>query len=133
VERNKGQAFLGLVILIGGIISMVGILIAFLASSLIDTGYGLKASLAADAAATSGAQDALLQLDRNPSFSSVGYSVTAGSSTATVIVTNNSLTTGAVTVLSTATVSGRIRKVNVILAESSTTTQFTVVSWQEIQ
>lgn len=129
----RGQAFLALMFLVGGIVVLIGITIAFLANSFIDTGYGYRASTQAEAVATSGAQDALLQLDRNSGFSSSGYGVGVGSSTATVTVTQSSPSAGFVTVLSTATVSNRTRKINVVLSVNATTSQTSVVSWAEIQ
>jgi hypothetical protein len=128
-----GQTFLALVFLIGGIILLVSVTLAFLTNSFIDTGYGYKASLSSQATAASGVQDAILQLNRNINFSTSGYSVVVGSSTATVVVTQNSPSTGFVNVLSSANVSGHVKKINVILAESTTTDSLSVVSWQNVQ
>lgn len=135
VKNNRlGQTFLALVFLIGGIITFAGITLAFLATSFIDSGYGFNASVNAEAAAASGAQDAMIQLQRNPSFSSTsGYSLVVGSTTATVTVNQNTPSTGFITALSKATVSGRVKKVQVVLSENASTTQLSVVSWQEIQ
>jgi hypothetical protein len=132
---RKGQSFLGLVVLIGGIISVVGLLVAFLANSFIDTGYGLAASINAEAVAISGAQDALLQLDRNTNFSyaSPGYPVVASGSTAMVTVNQNTPAAGYITVISTATVLGHTRTIDAVLSKNSSTTQMSVVSWQDVQ
>jgi hypothetical protein len=134
---RRGQAFLGLILLIGSIVLTVSLLIAFLTSSFVDTGYGLAASTNAEAIATSGAEDALLKLDRNPDASypypSSGYSIPVGSSTATVYITQNSPSTGYITILSVATISNRTRKIDVVLSENQSTTQMSIVSWQEIQ
>jgi len=127
---RRGQAFLALIFFIGGIVLLIGITIAFLANSFIDSGYGYKAALQAEAVATSGANDAMLQLQRNSGFSSGGYNMTVGSSTATVTVTQNSPSSGFITILSTATVSNRTRNVNVVLSLNATTSQTSVVSWQ---
>lgn len=125
---------MALVFLIGGIITLAGITLAFLATSFIDTGYGFQASVVAEATATSGAQDALLQLDRNPSFSNTsGYSLPVGNNTATVTVTQNSPSAGFVTILSQASVSAHVKKINVVLSENTTTGQLNVISWQEVQ
>jgi hypothetical protein len=137
IRSRRGQVFLGLVFLIGSIVLMVGLLIAFLSNSFVDTGYGLAASANAEAAATSGAQDALLQLDRNPSVSdpypSSGYTLLAGSSTVTVYITQDVPSAGYITVLSVSTVANRTRKINIVLAKNASTTQMSVVSWQEVQ
>jgi uncharacterized protein (UPF0333 family) len=114
VERKssqRGQVFLAFVFFIGGIIAVVGLLIAFFAMSSSDTSYGISASFTAESVATAGAEDALLKLDRNAAFSSTGYTVSSGSSTAAVVVTNPSSANQA-TILSTAVVSSHtnIRK-----------------------
>src|SRR5580658_10262785 len=83
---SKGQSFLALVLLIGGIVAVIGVTIAFFSSSFVDSSYGYQASASAETAATSGAEDALLQLDRNAAFASGGYSLVVGSTTATVSV-----------------------------------------------
>ena len=132
---NKGQAFLALTFFIGGILAVAGILIAFLTLSNINTGYGIAAAFNAEAAATAGAEDGLLQLDRNAAFSSTsGYSVSAGTSTsATVTVTQNTPTSGLVTILSAATVSGHTKKISVVVSKNATTGQVSVVSWRNVQ
>lgn len=132
-RRNKGQAFLAMVLFIGAIVAIVGLLIAFLATSFIDTGYGLSASASAEAAASSGAEDAMLRLDRSPHFSSSGYPFVVGSSTAMVAVTQGSPSAGYITILSNASVSGHEKNIQVILFENASTTQLSVVSWQDIQ
>lgn len=135
---KRGQAFLALVFFIGGIVAVASLLVAFLAASSIDTGYGAAAAAKAEAAATAGAEDALLQLDRNPSFSytstSTPYTVSAGSSTsATVTVTQNTPSAGLITILSISTVSGHTKKIDVVASENPSTYQISVVSWTEVQ
>ena len=129
--KHNGQSLLALVILIGSVVAIIGITLAFLASSFVDSSYGYQASALAEAAATSGAEDALLQLDRNTATSS--YSLAVGSTTATITITQNSPSANFVTVLSQSTVAGRTRKIDIVLAQNASTTQMTVVSWQEIQ
>ena len=137
MERNgahNGQVFLTLVFFIGGIVAIVGLLIAFYAASSADTGYGVAASASAESAATAGVEDALLRLDRNGSFSNTsGYTVTSGSSTATVTVNNPLPPTTPATILSVATVSGHTKKISVVISENATTGQVNIVSWTEIQ
>lgn len=131
--RPSGQALLALVFLIGGIILAAGIVLALIILSFVDTSYGFKASQTAEAAAVAGAEDALLQIARNNTFASTGYSLVSGGTTATVVATQNSPSSGYITVLSTATVGNRTRKVNVVLSTNSVTGQASVVSWNEIQ
>jgi len=132
---NKGQTFLALVIFIGGIVMVGGLLIAFFAASSVDTGYGVAAEFKAEAAATAGAEDALLQLDRNAQFkNTTGYAVSAGSSTtATVTVTQNTPSAGFATILSVATVSSHTKKISAVVSENASTSQVSVISWTEIQ
>ncbi len=128
---------MALVFLIGSIIILLGVTIALLVSSSIDTSYGYQNVQAAEGVATAGAEDALLQLDRNVCFSPSPnpYTLTVGSSTASVTVTqsNPSTCTGTITVLSTATVTNRTRKVNVTVVQDPITGQLELTSWQIIQ
>lgn len=127
---------MALIFFIGGVVLLIGVTLAFLANSFIDTGYGYKASLQAEAVATSGANDALLQIERNANnYQTAGgtYTLSVGSSTATVTVTQNSPSSGFITVLSTATISNRTRKISVVVSLNATTSQTSVVSWQQIQ
>jgi uncharacterized protein (UPF0333 family) len=137
IRNRGGQSFLALVFLIGAIVVIVGILIAFLAGSFVDTGYGLSASAQAQNAAQSGIQDAMLQLQRNATVSDpypdAGYTLPVGSTTAMVYITQNSPSLGEVTVLSVATVSNRTRKVQAVLQQNASTSQWAVLSWQEVQ
>lgn len=135
IRHKNGQAFLALTFFIGGILAVAGILIAFLAASYVSTGYGIAAAAKAEAAATAGAEDALLQLDRNGAFSNTtGYSVvSANAGTATVTVTQNSPSAGLVAIDSTATVSGHTKNINVVVSENASTGQVSVVSWTDVQ
>ena len=133
MDQNKGQSLVALVILIGTVAVLIGVTLAFLANSFVDTSYGYSALVQADAAASAGVQDALLQLNRNVGFTNTGgYTVPVGSSTATVTVTASS-TAGFVTILSVATVSHRTRKISAVISVSTTTNQAYIVSWQTIQ
>ena len=131
-HSEKGQVFLAFVFFIGGILAVIGLLIAFFAMSSVDTSYGVSASFNAEAVATAGAEDALLKIDRNAAFSSAGYAVSSGSSTATVVVTNPSSANQA-TILSTAVVSAHTKKIQVIVSEDASSGQISVISWTEIQ
>ena len=130
---RSGQSFLALVIIVGGIVLAIGVYLTFVAVSFVNSEYGYQAAASADAAAMAGAEDALLQLDRNIGFSSGGYSLAVGSTTATVTVTQNSPATNFITVLAKATVFANTRKVNVVLAKNASTSALTVTSWSEIQ
>lgn len=128
----KGQAFLALIFFIGSIIVLAGITLAFFTNSFVDIGYGYQASVQADALAASGAEDALLHLDRGDLVFPASYNLMVGSSTAAVTVTKDVPSAGYYTILSTATVSNRMRKVNVVAAVNAITSQVSVISWQNI-
>ena len=123
-----------LIFFIGGILAVAGVLIALLALSYVNTGYGAAAAFNAEAAATAGAEDGLLQLNRNAAFSSPsGYSVSASTSTsATVTVTQNTPAAGLVTILSAATVSAHTKKISVVLSENAVTGQINIISWADV-
>jgi hypothetical protein len=133
MNRTKGQMFLALMFLIGGAVVAIGLTLAFITSSFVDTGYGYRAAVQAEAVATSGAEDALLQLNRNSSFSNEsGYNVPVGSSTAVVAVAQGVPDIGFASILSTATISNRTKNIEVVVAVNATTSQVTIVSWQEL-
>lgn len=133
-DFSRGQAFLALVIVIGGIVLSLGVTLALVTVSFINSTYGYQATQQAESAATAGAEDALLQLARNNTFSNiVGYSLAAGSSTATITVNQNTPSVNFITVLSIATVSLRTRKIQVILSLNATTGQTSVLSWKDVQ
>src|SRR5262249_34925926 len=132
-ERRRGQSFLGLVLIIGGIVAAVGIFIAFLALSAGDTGYCYGASVDAEAVAIFGGQGGVLPLHRKLYFFSGGYTLPVGSSTASVMVTQNAPSSGFATIVSSATVVGRTRKISVVMSIATTTDQASVVSWTETQ
>jgi len=134
IEKNAaGQAFLSTILIIGGISIIIAAAVAVLAATFSDSGYGLQASDRAEAVATAGVNDAYLRLVRTSSFSSGGYAVTMPEGSATVSVTQGSPLTGEATVLSSATVGGRTRKINAVFSVSSSTGQVMSVLWQDVQ
>jgi len=110
---------------------MIGATVAVVAATFIDSGYGLQASNQAESVASAGVNDAYLQLVRNSAFSSPGgYSITVPNGSATVVVTQGS---GLASVLSTATVSGRTRKISAAFSVSTSTGQVILALWQDVQ
>jgi len=131
---HSGQSLLALVMLIGGIVFAIGIALAIITAAFVNSVYGYQSSQQAEAVATAGVEDALLQLDRNNQFSNTsGYPFSVGSTTATVVVTQSSPSFGSATVLSQATVRLWTRKVQVVVVIGSVTGQVSVVSWGEVQ
>ena len=134
-RSRRGQAVLSLTLLIGGIIVLVALALAFLATSFVNSAYGYAIAQRAQAAATSGAYDALMQLARDKDFGGVDpgttYTIAVGSSTATVTVIQDSPAVGKVAITSTATITFRKRTVSAVAARDSTTGQITVISWMQ--
>ena len=129
---RKGQTALSLVFLIGGIAILVGVTLAFLTTSFLNVSSGFESGQRASAVANAGAEDGMLQLIRNKSFSDVsGYPVPVGSNSATVTVTQNSPVAGQATIVSNAVVSLYRRQVKAVVSIDSTTGQVNVISWGE--
>lgn len=130
-NRRRGQAALSFVFLIGVIVLSIGVAVAFLANSFLNSGYGYQAANRAMADAYAGAEDALMRLARNKGFSATSaYSVPVGSDSANVTVNQNSPSSGQAKIVSSATVSFQQRKVQVVVAVDSNTGQISLISWQ---
>lgn len=127
-SRKAGQAALGMVLLIGGVIVLIASTMAFLVFSYLNSTFGYQASQRAYAAAASGADDGVMRLLRNKDFSSAGYSLPVGSSTATVSITQNSPASRQVTIDSQATVSFYSRRIKTIADVNATSGEVTVIS-----
>lgn len=126
---RKGQSVLGLVIVIGSIVVIVGITLAFLAISFLNSVYIYDASLKARALAMSASEDALLTLTRKalPSSGSWSYSSSSYSYTITRPAP------GQVTIVGTSTgVNQLIRKESIVnAAVDGVTGQVNSYSWQD--
>ncbi|MDO8664875.1 MAG: hypothetical protein Q7K44_05045 [Candidatus Liptonbacteria bacterium] len=128
---RQGQAALSFVFLIGVIVLSIGVAVAFLANSFLNSGYGYQAANRAMAVASAGAEDALMRLARNKDFSSVSsYSVPVGSDSASVTVNQNSPAAGQAKIVSNATVFFQQRKIQAVVSIDSTTGQVSLISWQ---
>ena len=130
-RASRAQAALSTVLLIGGIIVLIGMSIAFLASSFLNSSQGYRQAQRAQAVVISGVEDALIQLARNKDFASTGYSLTVGSSTVSVSVTQDSPATGQATIVASSSVSSYQRTARVVVSRNASTSQTTVVSWTE--
>jgi hypothetical protein len=97
----RGQASISLVLLVGGIASAAVITIATVAIGAIASGYGADHTQRARGAAMAGIDDALLRITRNPGDSG-SYTLTAGSSTVSVSITQNAPSAGFTTISSSA-------------------------------
>jgi len=114
---------------VGGIVVLTGLALAFLATSFVNSAYAFQASQRAEAVASSGVYDALMRLNRNNTASS-SLSVPIGSDSAAVSITQNSPTAGEVTITSVAAVANRKRTLTVVASVASSTGRVAVVSWR---
>ena len=131
LHSRRGQAALSFVFLIGIMVLSIGVTVAFLAASFLNSGYGFQAANRAMAVATAGAEDALMILARNKDFTSVSpYSVPVGGDSASVTVAQNSPVVGQAKIISSSSAFFQQRKIQVVVSINGTTGQATVVSWQ---
>ena len=137
-QRREAQASLSLIFLIGGIVILVGVTVAYVALSFLNSSYGFQASNRAYGAAMAGIHDGILQLVRNKDFPTTsGYCVPAANAPcpdgyALVAITQNSPSAGQVLVVSDATVSRYRRKIQATLAVSTSTGEVNVISIQTL-
>ena len=131
--RQRGQTMLTLVTLVGGIILVAGTVFVVLSLSLASTAYQFRASQTAEMVANGGIEDVELQLVRNGSFASTGYTVPIGGWSATVVVTQATPSTGYITATSIASVSGSARQLTAIFSLNASTTQVNLVSLRTTQ
>jgi hypothetical protein len=92
MDNNKATAALPAMLFIGGIIVEIGIAGAFISYYLSQSGFGIKMSAEALAAAEAGVQDALIKIIRNKDFTSSGYDLTVGNRSANIIVCKDTKT-----------------------------------------
>lgn len=121
---------MSLVFLVGGIIIVVGVTLAFLSFSFISSSFGFQSAQRAEMAALAGARDALIQLARDNNFTSLGYTVPLNAYQAAVTVTQDSPVAGQATIVSAATVMNNTRRAQVIVAIDSEVGQVSILSWQ---
>jgi len=126
---TAGQAVLALVFIIGGLIALMGLTMAFLATSFINIAAGFQAAEGAAALANSGAEDALMRLSRAKNTSTT-YSMPIDGNSVSVTITQNSPSSGLVTIISSSTVSRRERRVRVVVSRNATSGAISLVSWE---
>jgi hypothetical protein len=120
------------VFVIGTIIVLAGVTLAFVVVSFINSGLGFQSANRALSVATAGVGDALLTLDRDKDFSSAGYSVPVGAFSANVTVVQNAPSAGRATIVSDAVVLARERKIRVVVAIDPTTGEANPISWNQL-
>lgn len=135
-SARRGQAALSLVFLIGGIALLIAVTLSLVAINFLNSTFAFRSANRAMDLAASGAEDALLKLNRNPTFSDGGgYLVPTPcpeelqGNCATVTVTQNSPSSGQATIVSTATAFYSQRKIQVVVSIDQNTGQINIVSW----
>lgn len=111
---------------------VIAAILTFLVVSFINSSFSYRASTQAMAIASAGVEDAMLRLIRNKDFSSASYCVpdsSCGSTDATVSVTQNSPVSGFATIVSSARVSRRERKIKATVSVASSTGEVAIVKW----
>jgi hypothetical protein len=115
-KSKNGQAALATILVVGGIISLIALVLAIIVSSSNISAYSFQYRQRALKVASAGIDDALLQLVRNKSFSSSQYTVQVGNDTATVSVSQNSPFNGQATIISQASILSYKSKIRVIVS-----------------
>ena len=125
---RSGQSALGLVVVIGSIVALVGVTLAFLAISFLNSVYIYDASLRARALAISGSEDGLITLVRRalpvvalPSYATSSYSYSITRSSGQAIITGTSTSANALL----------RREIIVNAAVDDTTGEVNIYSWQD--
>lgn len=130
LKPRIGQAVLSLVFIIGGIITVIGLTLAILANTIINSTSGFQAVERSQAAAVSGANDALMRLSRVKGLSGT-YSMPIDDNSASVTITQDSPSSGLVTIISSSTVSRREVRLRVVVSRNSTSGVISLVSWEQ--
>jgi uncharacterized protein (UPF0333 family) len=127
---RRGQAALSFVFLIGIVTLSIGVTVALLAASFLNSGYGFQAANKAMALATAGAED---ELARNKDFSSISpYSVPIDTYSASVTVNQDSPAAGQARIISAATSFFQQKRIQVIVSINDTTGEISITSWQPL-
>jgi hypothetical protein len=125
----RGQVALSITFMIGTIVLVAGLMVAFLVISFLNSSYGFQASNRALALASGGVEDAMLQLLRNKDFSGT-YCVPLAPCSAAVTVTQNSPSVGRVRITSSATVFLYTRQIEAVASLASSTGQLDLLTWR---
>jgi len=132
MDNNKATAALPAMLFIGGIIVEIGIAGAFISYYLSQSGFGIKMSAEALAAAEAGVQDALIKIIRNKDFTSSGYDLMVGNRSANVVVCKDTCAgTGKHKITSIGSALVKRRKIEAVVNVNNTTGEVKIESIQE--
>ncbi len=130
--NNKATAALPAMLFIGGIIVEIGIAGVFISYYLSQSGFGVKISAEALAAAEAGVQDALIKIIRNKDFTSAGYDLAVGNRSANIVVCKDTCAgTGKHKITSIGSAVAKRRKIEAVVNVNSTTGEVKIESIQE--
>ena len=120
---------------IGGIIVEIGIAGAFISYYLSQSGFGVKMSAEALAAAEAGVQDAIIKIIRNKNFTSSGYDLAVGSRSTNVVVckdTCSGISEGKHKITSIGSALVKRRKIEAVVNVNATTGEVKIESILEV-
>lgn len=129
---RDGQGSLALVLFIGIIVGAIVLGLGVIILSFLNSSFGYQANLRAEAAAEAGANDAIMRLVRNVNFASAGYTVQAGSDSATVTVAANTPQVGYTQIVSKSTVLLYTRTFQVNVSISTSSGLVAPASWTQL-
>lgn len=128
----NATAALPAMLFIGGIIIEIALAGAFISYYLSQSGFGVKMSAEALAAAEAGIQDALIKIIRNKNFTSSGYSLTVGNRSANIVVCKDTCSgTGKHKIISTGSALTKRRKIEAVVNVDSATGEVKIESIAE--
>ena len=132
---SEGQAFLSTVLIIGGMLIVIGATVAVVAATFIDSGYGLQASNQAESVAIRGRERRLSAACPQQRFFLAGGIFGHCSERQRNGRRHARIgpSAGLASVLSTATVNGRTRKISAAFSISMSTGQVILALWQDVQ
>lgn len=124
-------------LVMSSVIVEIAIAVALAAYLLSNSSASARYGAEALAAANSGAQDAAIRIARDKSYSSSGYTISVGSSTATIVVQTNTGKDGAAAsgksrILATGTTRLFSKKLEIVYSINDTTGEMTLESYDEI-
>lgn len=117
MKKQKGQAALSTILLIGGIIVLIGIALVVMISAYGSSIYAFYNAEKALAIANAGADDGLMRVVRDKTFENLsGYNIAIENYQANVMVDRDSPLSGQTTIISTANVLGYVKKVKIVVS-----------------
>jgi ABC-type lipoprotein release transport system permease subunit len=129
IKEKKAQTMLSLVFLISGVMIAIGVAVAIIAVSFINSVYAYRSASLVEAMAESGINDAVLRLERNNSYTGQ-FVINFSNGSVTVTVSSGPLTNQD-TVTAFSQLASAQQKITAILAIDPTTKVVSVVSWQK--